>query len=141
MLSRSRIICFKHRRNTPSSPGGWRTNIGGTFCSDCTFCISGIDVQLKAFCAHNDGKLLTISQPFRNEFYSLCKGYAQYGVGQDDMRAQYTSLDAVSAITSSEAFQSATAGSQLKIVVPPLLEILAHSSISLDKLQAKYSLS
>jgi hypothetical protein len=93
---------------------------------------------LKAFCANHDGNLLAISHTYRNDFYSLCKSYAQYGVGQDDMRIQYVSLDAVSAIISSEAFQSTTAGSQLKIIVPPLVQILAQSSVSLDELQSKY---
>ena len=52
------------------------------------------------------------------------------------MRAQYVSLDAVQAIISSEAFQS-VGGSQLRIIVPPLVQILAHSSSSLDELQLK----
>jgi hypothetical protein len=43
-------------------------------------------IQLKEFCNHHDGKLLAISREFRSSFHALCKGYAKYGVEQDDMR-------------------------------------------------------
>jgi hypothetical protein len=106
---------------------------------------------LKAFCSHQDGRLLTISRPDRDAFQSLCRGYAQYGVDQDDMRynqsfqadfsAQFVSLDAMSAIISSEAFHVSTAGGQHKFIIPALVRILAQSSLPLDHLHQKYILS
>jgi len=43
-------------------------------------------LTLKAFCTYHDGKLLTLSQQYRNAFQTLCRGYASYGINQEDMR-------------------------------------------------------
>src|SRR5579862_8413493 len=51
---------------------------------------------------------------------------------------QYVSLDAVSAIISSESFQSSSAGGQVRIIIPVLINILSQSNSSLSILQNKY---
>ena len=108
-------------------------------------------LTLKAFCTYHDGKLLTLSQQYRNAFQTLCRGYASYGINQEDMRyldtstselilrAQYASLEALQALISSEAFQSTTAGGQIKIIIPAIVQILAHSSVNLHILRQKTS--
>ena len=53
-------------------------------------------------------------------------------------RAQYASLDALSALISAEAFQSTSASGQLKIIVPALVEILARSTKSPKQLRLKF---
>ena len=89
------------------------------------------------------------SREYRSAFQAMCRGYAQYGVGQDDMRyipilvalsisAQYASLEALAALIASEAFHMATSGGQIRVVIPALIQILANSSISLTVLKSKY---
>ena len=67
----------------------------------------------------------------------ICGTLTLRNMGTDNS-AQYASLDALSALISSEAFHSTTAGGQLKIIVPALVQILALSSVPLQTLQSKY---
>jgi hypothetical protein len=52
-------------------------------------------------------------------------------------RAQYASMDALSALISSEAFHSSMAGGQLRIIVPALVKVLSQSTEPLSELQLK----
>jgi hypothetical protein len=55
--------------------------------------------------------------------------------------AQYVSLDALSALISSEGFQSTTAAGQIKIIVPALVEIISFSSVPVASLESRFYIS